>query len=197
MTGRTRVRPNKTLRRASGLLEQTDAPESRSRAFWQWTISRRDRVILNVIRLRLPRTQHEVAVPDFQTLMLPLLSHVADGNEHTIAASRDILADQFNLTEEERKQRLPSGAANTFYNRLAWAKTYLERAELITKIKRGVFVISPRGREVLADRPDRITSIQGVRSQIGNLEEEKGSGAKLEEEKRRRKRGQEPNWQSG
>lgn len=96
-------------------------------------------------------------VPDFQTLMLPLLSHVADGHEHTIAASRDILADQFNLTEEERKQRLPSGAANNFYNRLAWAKTYLERAGLITKIKRGVFTISPRGREVLAAPPERIT----------------------------------------
>ncbi len=76
-----------------------------------------------------------MAVPDFQTLMLPLLSHVADGNEHTIAGSRDILAQQFNLTEEERKQGLPSGAANTFYNRLAWAKTCLERAELITEIK--------------------------------------------------------------
>ena len=112
--------------------------------------------------------------------MLPLLSHVADGNEHTIAASRDILADQFNLTEEERKQRLPSGAANTFYNRLAWAKTYLERAELITKIKRGVFVISPRGREVLADRPDRITI--GYLQRFPEFEEFRKKGTSVDNE---------------
>ena len=98
-----------------------------------------------------------MAVPDFQTLMLPLLSHVADGQEYTLARSRDILADQLNLTEDERKQRLPSGAANKFYNRLAWAKTYLERAGLITKLRRGVFTISPRGREVLSNPPERIT----------------------------------------
>lgn len=63
--------------------------------------------------------------------MLPLLEHVADGGEYTIAGARDILADRYNMTEEERSQRLPSGAANTFYNRLAWAKTYLERAGLL------------------------------------------------------------------
>ena len=77
--------------------------------------------------------------------MLPLLEHVADGAEYTIAGSRDILADRYKMTEEERSQRLPSGAANTFYNRLAWAKTYLERAGLLIKVKRGVFKISSRG----------------------------------------------------
>jgi len=59
--------------------------------------------------------------------MLPLLEHVADGAEYTIAGSRDVLADRYDMTDQERNQRLPSGAANTFYNRLAWAKTYLER----------------------------------------------------------------------
>ncbi len=121
-----------------------------------------------------------MAVPDFQSLMLPLLSHVADGNEHTIAASRDILADHFNLTEEERKQRLPSGAANKFYNRLAWAKTYLERAGLITKIKRGVFAISPRGREVLANPPDRITI--GYLQQFPEFQEFRKKGTSAEGE---------------
>lgn len=121
-----------------------------------------------------------MAVPDFQTLMLPLLSHVADGNEHTIAASRDVLADLFNLTDEERKQRLPSGAANKFYNRLAWAKTYLERADLITKIKRGVFTISPRGREVLASPPDRITI--SYLQQFPEFEEFRKKGSSTEEQ---------------
>jgi restriction system protein len=88
--------------------------------------------------------------------MLPLLEHVADGAEYTIAGSRDILADRYNMTEEERSQRLPSGAANTFYNRLAWAKTYLERAGLLIKIKRGVFKISNTGIELLRNPPERI-----------------------------------------
>ena len=88
--------------------------------------------------------------------MLPLLQHIADGNEYTIAGSRDILAAHFNLTAEERKERLPSGAANRFYNRLAWAKTYLERAGLIQKIRRGCFTISPAGKQVLADSPELI-----------------------------------------
>ena len=88
--------------------------------------------------------------------MLPLLEHVADGSEYTIAGSRDILADRYNMTDEERSQRLPSGAANMFYNRLAWAKTYLERAGLLIKIKRGVFKISDTGLELLQNPPDRI-----------------------------------------
>lgn len=88
--------------------------------------------------------------------MLPLLEHVADGAEYTIAGSRDVLADRYSMTEEERSQRLPSGAANTFYNRLAWAKTYLERAGLLVKVKRGVFKISQSGTELLRNSPERI-----------------------------------------
>lgn len=95
-------------------------------------------------------------IPDFQSLMLPLLAHVADRNEYTIAGSRDALADKFNMTDDERNQRLPSGAANTFYNRLAWAKTYLERAGLLLKIKRGVFKISDLGIELLRNPPKKI-----------------------------------------
>jgi len=88
--------------------------------------------------------------------MLPLLEHVADGADCTIAGSRDILANRYNMTEEERNQRLPSGAANTFYNRLAWAKTYLQRAGLLIKIKRGVFRISDTGTKLLRNPPEQI-----------------------------------------
>ncbi len=100
--------------------------------------------------------QLDLAVPDFQSLILPLLQHVADGEQYTLAGSRDVLADLLNLSEDDRKQRLPSGAANLFYNRLAWAKTYLERAGLIEKVSRGVFRISENGLKVLAAPPARI-----------------------------------------
>ena len=69
---------------------------------------------------------------------------------------RAAVADQLNLSEEKLKQRLTNGTANRFYNWLAWAKTYLERAGLIEKIRRGCFRISPVGKEVLADPPKRI-----------------------------------------
>lgn len=104
-----------------------------------------------------PRSRsNHLSIPDFQTLMLPLLELVSDGNEYTIAGCRDVLADRFSMTEEERNQRLPSGAANTFYNRLAWAKTYLERAGLLVKVKRGVFTISETGAKVLKNSPAKI-----------------------------------------
>ena len=97
-----------------------------------------------------------MSIPDFQSLMLPLLKHIADGGEYTIAGMRDVLAGQLGLTEEELNEKLPSGVANTFYNRLAWAKIYLERAGLITKVRRGVLKISPSGHSVLTSPPEKI-----------------------------------------
>lgn len=96
-------------------------------------------------------------IPDFQTLMLPLLRHVADQSEHTVAAAKDAMAEQFQLTEAERSERIPSGKQNKFGGRLAWAKTYLQRAGLLTMVKRGVFVITPKGLDLLESPPDRIT----------------------------------------
>ena len=95
-------------------------------------------------------------IPDFQSIMLPLLELISDGKEYTIAGTRDLLAEKFHLTDEEVNQKLPSGVANTFYNRLAWAKIYLERAGLITKIRRGVFKISEPGKAVLLSPPKKI-----------------------------------------
>jgi restriction system protein len=97
-----------------------------------------------------------VAIPDFQSLMLPLLKLADDGVEHSLAASRAPLADQFGLTEDERKELLPSGQQPRFNNRVAWAKVYLERAKLLEKTRRAHFTITPRGREVLLDPPERI-----------------------------------------
>lgn len=88
--------------------------------------------------------------------MLPFLRFAADGNEHSVAESREPLAREFNLTDEERKERLPSGQQFRFHNRVAWAKIYLERAGLLQKTRRGYFQITDRGREVLMVPPIRI-----------------------------------------
>jgi hypothetical protein len=70
-------------------------------------------------------------IPDYQTLMLPLLKAVVDGNEHRIGDVTQQLAQEFHLTSEERQQLLPSGTQTSFANRVGWAKSYLIQAGLL------------------------------------------------------------------
>ena len=95
-------------------------------------------------------------IPDYQSIMLPLLRHISDSKEHKMRDVTDRLAEQLGVTEEERKELLPSGAAPVFYNRTAWAKTYLKKAGLIDSPKQGIVVISKRGLEVLKGNPTSI-----------------------------------------
>src|SRR5690242_19380836 len=95
-------------------------------------------------------------VPDFQTLMRPLLQEYATGGEMRIADVRASLATSFGLTEEELAERLPSGTARTFDNRVGWAATYLFRVGLLDRPRRSVYVITDRGRQVLDANPDRV-----------------------------------------
>ena len=97
-----------------------------------------------------------MAIPDFQTLMLPLLKVVADGREYRLRDVVELLAKEFYLTDEERQQLLPSGRYPTFDNRIAWAKTYLKKSGLIEQPRRAYFQITERGREVLKSSPSLI-----------------------------------------
>ena len=97
-----------------------------------------------------------MALPDFQQLMLPLLRYLADGKEHPNREDLDALADEFKLTEEERKELLPSGQDYLFRNRVAWARTHLKGAGLVDNPRRGFFVITEQGRSLLAGKPDTI-----------------------------------------
>ena len=97
-----------------------------------------------------------MAIPDYQTLMLPILKIAGDGQEHRISDVVDQLAHDFQLTEEERQQFLPSGKQTTFANRVHWAKTYLGQAGLLEATKRAHIRITDRGRKVLAQGPSRI-----------------------------------------
>jgi len=95
-------------------------------------------------------------IPDYQSIMLPLLEFISDGKEYKMRFVTDELAIKFGLTEEEQKELLPSGVAPVFYNRTAWAKTYLKKAGLIDSPKQGVVVISKRGLDVLKKKPSSI-----------------------------------------
>lgn len=97
-----------------------------------------------------------MALPDYQSLMLPLLRFASDGKEHSLRETIDALADTLRLTSEERKQLLPSGQQEVFDNRVGWACTYLTKAGLLQKTRRGYYAVSQRGYEILATNPDRI-----------------------------------------
>lgn len=98
-----------------------------------------------------------MAIPDFQTLMLPVLKTAAGGGEVRIRDVVDILADEFALTDEERAHRVPSKQQTTFGNRVSWAKSYLSKAGLVELTRRAHFRITETGRQVLNSPPDRIT----------------------------------------
>jgi restriction system protein len=96
-------------------------------------------------------------IPDFQTIMLPMLRLAGDHGEQTMSQARDALARHFGLTLEELAVRLPSGRQTTFSNRVAWAKAYLTMAELLESPRRGLFRITPQGTLVLRNPPERVT----------------------------------------
>jgi restriction system protein len=95
-------------------------------------------------------------IPDYQTLMLPLLKLVSDGQEHKYRDIIENLAILYEVTDEERKELLASGAQAIFDNRVGWAKTYLKKAGLLDSPKRATFVITDIGRKTLSKNPDRI-----------------------------------------
>ncbi|MEJ7737447.1 MAG: winged helix-turn-helix domain-containing protein [Chitinophagaceae bacterium] len=88
--------------------------------------------------------------------MLPLLTKLADKQEHTVRELVEQLAKHFDLSEQDRRELLPSGAQFVFDNRVAWAKTYLKKAGLIDNPRRATIVINERGLKVLSERLRRI-----------------------------------------
>jgi restriction system protein len=92
-------------------------------------------------------------IPDFQSLMLPIMKVAADGGDHTARELRERLAEKLGLSEQERTDLLPSGNQPVFSNRLAWARSHLQMAGLLEKTGRGTFRITPRGQETLAGNP--------------------------------------------
>jgi restriction system protein len=97
-----------------------------------------------------------MAIPDYQSVMLPLLRIAADGSEHLFREAIEKLSEEFALTDAERSELLPSGTAHVFANRVGWARTYLKQAGLLSAPKRGVFRITPEGSALLEKNPGRI-----------------------------------------
>lgn len=97
-----------------------------------------------------------MSIPDFQSIMRPLLELHGDEQPHLNKDLLNALAKLFKLTDDERKIMLPSGRSKMFDNRVGWAKSYLSNAGLIESPKRSVSVITARGKKLLHEHTGHI-----------------------------------------
>jgi restriction system protein len=98
----------------------------------------------------------KMEIPDYQTIMLPLLKYFDDKKEHHIREATEHIADLYNLSKEEREELLPSGKQTIIYNRVGWAITYMKKAGLLQSTKRGYAKITDRGLKILKQNPEKI-----------------------------------------
>lgn len=89
---------------------------------------------------------------------MPLLRVAADGKEHSLRGAIELLADEFHLSEEDRKELLPSGGQATFDNRVGWARTYMKKAGLLETPRRGYLRITDRGLDTL--KQDKVINVK-------------------------------------
>lgn len=97
-----------------------------------------------------------MAVPDFQSVMRPILHAIADGQVHSVANVLEEVCNHFHLTPEERQKRLPSGKQTVIKNRVGWARTYLKKAGLLSVPARGAIQITALGQKALEECPERV-----------------------------------------
>lgn len=95
-------------------------------------------------------------IPDFQSIMLPLLNFYSDNLEHTTSETIEYLAKEFNLTEEDLAELLPSGTQRIFPNRVYWAIAHLKMANLIENTQRAHYKITSNGLELLSANPEKV-----------------------------------------
>jgi len=97
-----------------------------------------------------------MAVPDFQSMMLPLLELYSDKQEHGTQEIIEALSKKLKLTDEEKNELLPSGKQSKFRNRLGWATIYLMKSGILKRPSEGKYIITQRGLEVLGEKPRQI-----------------------------------------
>lgn len=95
-------------------------------------------------------------IPDYQTLMLPVLRLAAKDGARQVGETAEKIGDELGLSQVERDELLPSGRQRVLHNRIHWAKFYMGKAGLISSPRRGYFLATDAGRQLLAERPERI-----------------------------------------
>jgi restriction system protein len=97
-----------------------------------------------------------MTIPDFQSMMLPILKIMGDGQERSIHEILDCLNLKYQLSEDELNEMIPSGKQTLFYNRAGWARTYLSKSGLLEMTRRKYYKINKRGTDVLRQNPEKI-----------------------------------------
>ncbi len=97
-----------------------------------------------------------MAIPDFQTVMRPLLEMLSDGGEHPVSALYTQIAEEFALTEAEKAVRIPSGSTTYLASRVGWALSHMKAAGLVESPSRAHYRISQRGQQVRQKNPQRV-----------------------------------------
>lgn len=135
-----------------------------------------------------------MAIPNYQSIMLPLLKFASDKTEHSLREAIEALTDEFSLTDEESRELLPSGRQAIFDNRVGWARTYMVKAGLLKSTRRGYFQITERGLDVLRQNlpeikiaflkqfPEFVEFQTSRRDKIGETTEEDSSETETPEE---------------
>lgn len=99
-----------------------------------------------------------MTMPKYHQMMLPILKLLADEKKHRFLEIKNTIAQQFDLNENERNEKLPSGAQSIFDNRVGWAKTYLKKAGLIDYPERGYVIINAKGKDILKENLSELTA---------------------------------------
>lgn len=98
-------------------------------------------------------------IPKYDEMYRAFLDCLADGQMHRTKEVKDAVAGVFSVSERERAEMLPSGKQSLFDNRIGWTKTYLKKAGLVQNPSRGVYEITPAGKQVLEENPPKIDNI--------------------------------------
>lgn len=98
-------------------------------------------------------------IPKYDEMYRAFLDCLADGQTHRSKEVKDIVAGVFSVSEKERAELLPSGKQQLFDNRIGWTRTYLKKAGLVQSPSRGVYAITPAGRQVLNENPPQIDNL--------------------------------------
>jgi restriction system protein len=98
-----------------------------------------------------------MAVPDFQSFLVPLLNAMADGGEYALVDVRKQVQAGLRLSDADLMDKLPSGTQTKFANRLAWASVYFAKAGVLKRVRRGVFQITDRGKALAGEQHQRLS----------------------------------------
>jgi restriction system protein len=128
----------------------------RYRLIWLPTFRRRSKTSIKRGHRQPLASVNLMAMPDFQTMMRPVLVAIEGDESRSTTQIRDKVATALNVSDEDRLVMLPSGRQALFTNRVAWAITHMSQAGLLTRPERGRYLLSERGTKVLKQHPDRV-----------------------------------------